>query len=159
MPGEPADPASEIEAARERVADLACDDGDDGDTFQVACTRTGARPEPVAGREFATVADAEAAADAARRYRDALRALDPALPDYDFAVYETGPEPLQVASVRERTADRRENGLPRCHQSVTVAGARDDEWLRVENCPVIHVRTDADPLDDEVIGRQLDAKL
>lgn len=149
------DPATVLRDARECVVDIAADDG----PYHVACARTGVRPEPVTGRGFATVADAERAADAARRYREALRELDPDLPEYDLAVYETAPEPLQVVRVRERTADVRPNGLPRSDQSVTVAGARDDEWLRVENCPVIHAFDGTDPLDDEVVGRQIEAKL
>lgn len=149
------EPAAVLQRARERVRALAAEDGD----FHVACARTGARPEPVAGRTFATHDDAAAAADAAREYRDALRALDPALPQYDLVVSGGHPGGLDVTCTRERTRGTRANGLPRARRSATVAGARDGEWLHVQNAPVVHLSRDATPVDDEAVERQLDAEL
>ena len=149
------DPATTLRRTRERVDDRSVDDG----THHVACARTGARPEPVAGASFGCVDDAEAAAEAARTYRAALRELDPSLPEYDLVV--TGDElpDVEVACARERTGGTRSNGLPRARRTATVAGARDGEWLRVENAPVVHLSRDDGPVDDAAVARQLDAKL
>jgi hypothetical protein len=147
--------AATLRDAREQIAALAVEDGG----FHVACARTGARPEPVAGATFGSYDDAEAAAAAAREYRDALAALDPAVPSYDLLACAHEAAPVQVASARERTGDTRANGLPAARRTATVAGARDEEWLRVENAPVLHLARDAEPVDDAAVERQLDSKL
>lgn len=141
--------------ARETIEDLATDDGD----YHVACRRTGVRPEPVTEVRFDDRSDARRARDAAGRYRDALADLDPERPTYDLDVYDgTGPE-VSLTRVRETTDERRENGLPASRQSVLLSGARADEWLRVENGPVVHVAGADDLLDDEIVSRQLAVKL
>lgn len=153
---EPAtDTATVLADARERVRTLATNDGG----FHVACVRTGRCPEPVTDATFATYEDAAAAAAAARRYCNALRELDPKLPTYDLAVYRTREDSVQVTASRERTAEVRANGLPRSRRVATVAGARDGEWLRMENAPVVFLSRDAELIDDETIERQLDTKL
>ena len=42
---------------------------------------------------------------------------------------------------------------------MTLAGDGRDEWLRIENAPVVHLRGPDALLDDEVIERQLRATL
>lgn len=145
----------DLAAARERVESLAVEDG----RYHVACRRTGVRPEPVTEARFADRTDAERARDAARRYREALAALDPACETYDLGVYEVEGADVSMTRVRETTAERRENGLPASRQSVLLAGSRADEWLRMENGPVVHVVGGGRLLDDEVVSRQLDVKL
>lgn len=144
-----------LQSARTRIDAVSVEDG----LYYVACARTGVRPDPVAGTQFETPTDAESAARAARQYREALAKLDPGIETYDLTVYEGAPSSVQLACVRKQTRDRRANGLPRSRQSVTIAGERDEEWLQIENCPIVHVSSNADPLDDEVVARQLDAKL
>ncbi|MFC7229100.1 hypothetical protein N0B31_16975 [Salinirubellus salinus] len=139
--------------ARDRVAALVADEG----PFTVACAETGVSPPPVSDARFASFADAERARDAAVDYRTALRNLDPGLPSYDLAVCEARDTSLGFASVRETTADRRANGLPRTRRTVTLAGAGSDEWLRVENAPVVDLVGPETLLDDEVVERQLEA--
>lgn len=84
----PAEPATVVYRARDRVDDVAVDDG----AFDVACVETGTRPEPVTDTTLHSLADAAAAAAAAARTdRATLRTLDPDLPTYDLAVYHDGP--------------------------------------------------------------------
>lgn len=137
--------------ARERVESLADPDG----AFAVACAETGVRPPPVWGARFASFADAERARDAAVAYRETLRELDPGCESYDLVVCEETDSSLGFASVRETTADRRPNGLPRTRRTVTLAGDGRDEWLRIENAPVVDLVGPETLLDDEVVERQL----
>lgn len=147
--------AATMRDARERIDDLAARE----ERFAVACRASGVSPVPLAGVTFGTYADAERALAAAREYRRALMRLDPAVTGYELAVCERAEDAIELASVRERTAERRPNGLPRARQTVTVAGNGTEEWLRVENGPVVHFRGPDTQLDDEVVARQLDAKL
>ena len=138
-------------AARTEIERLATADGQ----FAVACRDTGVSPAPVTGSAFATYDDAKTARDAAREYRNAMAALDPDLASYDLAVCERGEDSLDMASVRRSTPERRANGLPASTRTVTVAGDASEEWLRVENAPVVHLRGPETPLDDEIVARQL----
>jgi hypothetical protein len=146
-------PASPLQRARERVEEVADPDG----AFAVACAETGVRPAPVSSVRFASFADAERARDAAVAYREALRGLDPSCESYDLVVCEETESSLGFASVRETTGDRRENGLPRTQRTVTLAGDGRDEWLQVENAPVVDLVGPEALLDDEVVERQLRA--
>jgi hypothetical protein len=139
--------------ARERVESLAAPDG----AFAVACTDTGVRPPPVSDARFETYEEAERARDAAVTYREALRDLDPGLPEHDLGVCEPTDTTVGFASVRETTTERRENGLPQSKRTVTLTGEGRDEWLRVENAPVVHLTGPEELLDDEVVERQLRA--
>jgi len=159
MTGEVCDDEASVAAvlrdARESVESLATDDGD----YHVACRTTGVRPAPVTEARFDDRTAARRARDAALRYRDALASLDPARPSYDLDVYGgTGPD-VSLTRVRETTDERRENGLPAARQSVLLGGARADEWLRMENGPVVHVVGNDSLLDDEIVSRQLSVKL
>lgn len=149
------EPEEVLRRARERVAALATEDG----AFHVACAATGARPEPVAGVTFGSHEDARRAAAAARRYRAALRELDPELASYDLVVYGDEAGDVAVTCTRERTRGARPNGLPRARRVATLGGPHDGEWLRVENAPVVHLARDADPVGDEAVERQLDESL
>lgn len=155
MPPSHADAVETARAARERIAALASSDG----TFVVACRNSGVRPEPVTDATFECYDDAERACIAARRYREAMRELDPSLTDHALVVSRADRGTVELASVRERTDRRRENGLPRTSRTVTLTGGGDDEWLRVENAPVVHFTGPESLLDDEFVTRQLDAKL
>lgn len=138
--------------ARDRVDALVAPEG----PFTVACAETGASPPPVSDARFDSFVDAERARDAAVEYRAALRELDPGLASYDLAVCEARDTSLGFASVRETTTGRRANGLPRTRRTVTLAGAGSDEWLRVENAPVVDLVGPDARLDDEVVERQLE---
>jgi len=151
----PRDARATVRAARETVADLASDDG----AFVVAGRASGVRPAPVSAVAFDSYEAAERARDAAARYRAALRDVDPELPTYDLVVCERETGDLELATVRESTGERRENGVPRARETVTVTGDRRDEWLRVENAPLVHLTGPESPLDDELITRQLQSKL
>ena len=150
-----ADAVESLRTARERIAAL---EGPEG-AFVVTCRNSGVRPEPVTDATFECSADAERACVAARRYRQAMRELDPDLTDHALVVSRVDRGTVEFASVRERTDRRRENGLPRTSRTVTLAGNGDDEWLRVENAPVVHFAGPESLLDDEFVTRQLDAKL
>ncbi|WP_435365098.1 DUF7552 domain-containing protein [Haloarchaeobius sp. DYHT-AS-18] len=149
------DPAERLPTARRTVADLASDDGG----FIVACSTTGHRPEPATGARFDSRADAQKAADATREYQAAMCELDPEHPTYHPTVYEDDDTPLHVATTRSRTKGMRSNGLPRTQESVTLSNGRDGEWIQMENAPLIHLSRDDGPFDDDVVARQLDAKL
>jgi len=144
-----------IRSARERIDTLRAEDGE----FVVACRDSGVQPEPVTDATFASHSDAERACTAARRYREAMRELDPDLTRRDLVVSPVDEATVELASVREATDERRSNGLPRSRQTVTLAGDGNDEWLRVENGAVVHFAGPDSLLDDEVIARQLDSKL
>lgn len=144
-----------LQRTRSRVRELAVEDGD----FHVACRETGVRPEPVTEARFDAFEAAERACEAARRYREALARLDPSASAYDLDVYQTTGQDVTLASVRETTDERRENGLPASRQSVLLAGSGADEWLRMDNGAVVHVVGGGSLLDDEVVSRQLDVKL
>jgi hypothetical protein len=147
------DPAARVGRLRGRIASLATPEG----SFVVACRESGYRPEPVDDVRFERYDDAEAAGRLARRYRAAMRTVDPALTRYDLVVSEATGASVELASVRERTDRRRENGLPGSRQTVTLAGDGTGEWLRVENGAVVQFVGPDSLLDDEFVGRQLDA--
>jgi hypothetical protein len=42
---------------------------------------------------------------------------------------------------------------------VTLASGGRDEWLRVDNAPVVHLSGPESLLDDELVTRQLQSKL
>ncbi|WP_424018347.1 DUF7552 domain-containing protein [Halorientalis pallida] len=144
-----------IRTARARIEDRRTEDGE----FVVACRDSGVRPEPVTDARFASYADAERACSAARRYRTAMRELDPELTQHDLVVSTVEEGAVDLAAVREATDRRRANGLPHSRQTVTLAGSGNDEWLRVENGPVVHFTGPDSLLDDEFVTRQLDSKL
>ena len=144
-----------VEATRERVERLATPDGE----FVVACRETEVRPAPITGSRFDSYADAEKAREAAQRYRAAMRLLDPGLVRYDLAVCERGSDGVGFASVREGTSATPTNGLPRSRQTATLTGDRTDEWLRVENAPLVHLRGPESPLDDDIVERQIGVQL
>lgn len=158
MPGddaEPADAVARLRAATARLEDLQAADGE----FRVVCGETGIAPDPVTGMHFASYEDAEAACEAARSYRDALRTLDPTLAEYDLLACPEGADAVQAATVREVVDHQRAHGLPRAESRVTLAGDGYDEWLCVENAPVVHLTGPDSLLDDELVTRQLDSKL
>ncbi|WP_256298187.1 DUF7552 domain-containing protein [Haloarchaeobius salinus] len=140
---------------RENVARLTHEDG----AFAVACRETGTSPEPVDGATFDTFDAAERARDAARRYRAVLRTLDPGLERYQLAVCSADTVDGSLTRVRRRTDRRRENGVPESRQTVTLTGQGCDEWLRVENGPVVHLAGPDALLDDELVTRQLESGL
>lgn len=144
-----------IRRTRERIEDLQTPDGE----FVVACRESGVRPEPVDDARFGSFADAELACGLALRYRAAMRSIDPALTRYRLVPSSVDRGDVQVASVRETSDERRANGLPLARTTVTVAGRRNDEWLRVENGPIVHFTGTDSLLDDEVVARQLESKL
>ncbi|MFC7021245.1 MULTISPECIES: DUF7552 domain-containing protein [Haloarcula] len=149
------DPAEAVSRLRERIETLADPEG----RYVVACRVSGFRPEPVRECRFEAYADAEAACELAGRYRAAMRRVDPELARYDLTVSATDDTTVELVSVRERTGRRRENGLPSTSQTVTLAGNGSDEWLRVENGPVVQFAGPEALLDDEFVTRQLDSKL
>jgi hypothetical protein len=155
VPGSDDERERTLRRTRERVEGLAVPDGE----FAVVCRDTGVSPPPVSTARFGAYEDAERARMAAADYREAMRDLDPSLPVYDLAVGEASAVTLRFASVRETTTDRRENGLPRSSRTVTLAGDGRDEWLRIENAPVVHFTGPDALLDDEVVERQLRATL
>jgi hypothetical protein len=147
--------AESLAAIRRRIADRAVEDGD----FYVACADTDAQPAPLTDRRFPSETAAEEAADLARAYRAILRESDPSLPERRLSVYEATGDSLTLVSTREPAAGQRANGLPRTSRTVTLSGEGDQEWLRMDNAPLVFVRRDGEPLPDDAIERQLDAKL
>ncbi|WP_132060699.1 DUF7552 domain-containing protein [Halorussus amylolyticus] len=151
--------ADSLDHLRHEIDALAASDG----AFYVACAETNRRPTPLSARRFPTEGAAREAADLARAYRDRLRETDSGLPTHRFVVYEAedgaDADAPTLVSTRERTAGHRANGLPRTSRSVTLSGDHETEWLRMDNAPLVHVSHDGEPLDDDAIARQLDAKL
>ncbi|MFC3957070.1 DUF7552 domain-containing protein [Halovivax cerinus] len=147
--------ATTLRDARQRIEDLSVADGH----FVVACVQTGVVPEPVTDARFDSHEAAERACAAACRYRETLQELDPSLSRYDLDVSEPITEPVDVATVRESTDERRPNGLPRTRRTAMVTGDGTDQWIRIENCPIVHLSGPDSLLDDEVISRQLRSKL
>ncbi|WP_135851255.1 DUF7552 domain-containing protein [Halorussus salinus] len=144
-----------LDAIRREIADLAAEEGD----FYVACADTDERPAPLSGRRFPTEEAASSAAALARSYRELLRESDPNLPERRLSVYERADDPPTAVSTRKRTEETRENGLPRTSRSVTLSGDCESEWLRMDNAPLVHVRSDGEPLPDDAVERQLESKL
>lgn len=146
-----------VQTTREQIEELQAADGE----YVVACRRSGIRPEPVMDARFESYADAERACTVAQRYRTAMRTLDPALTQHDLVVSTITIDDgtVELACVREATDKHRPNGLPRSRQTVTMAGSGNDEWLRVENGPVVHFAGPDSLLDDEFVTRQLNSKL
>lgn len=145
-------PERTLRSARREVEEWSTPDG----RYAVACARTGRSPEPVDGARFASPADADRAAEAARRYHETLTTLDPDRPTYRFIVYETGGTSLSISRTREITSERRDNGVPRTTAEVTISSERDGEWLRLEDSPVVHLSRRSEPFDDDVVARQLE---
>jgi hypothetical protein len=144
-----------LQHLRAQLEERAVADGD----FRVACKDTGISPEPVAEALFDSYEDAEWASRTASRYRATLRRLDPAVPSYDLVVSERECGSMECATVRELTDQRRANGLPQAQSTITLAGDRDEEWLCIENGAVVHLAGPESLLDDELVSRQLQAKL
>jgi len=144
-----------IRRTRERIEALAVEDGEYG----VACKDSGCAPAPVTDVTFPTFEEAELACLSAQAYRSALRRLDPSLPEYDLVVCAAEDGAVEQVSVRKQTRGRRENGLPETSQSVTVSGGATDEWLRIDNAPVVHLRGSDSLLDDDFVTRQLESQL
>lgn len=140
-----------LRRARRVIEELSVPDGD----FEVACKDTGVVPEPVTDATFGSYEAADRACEAARRYREALRELDRSLTRYDLVASERFTDSLESSTLRELTDRRRANGLPQTRQTVTVASGRSDEWIRIENCPVVHLTGPESLLDDEFVSRQL----
>lgn len=149
------DAAATLRQAAARIEELRTDDGE----FCVVCGETGIAPVPVTGARFDSFDAAEAAVETARRYREALRVLDPTLAEYDLVVSAETESSVQFATAREVVDHERRNGLPRAESNVTLAGDGYDEWLRIENAPVVHLSGPDSLLDDELVSRQLDSKL
>lgn len=147
--------ADSLATIRREIADLSSDDGN----FYVACAETDDCPAPVSGKQFPTEEAANEAADLARAYRTTLRESDPELPEHRLSVYERSGDELTMVSTREPAAGQRENGLPRTSRRVTLSGDGEQEWLRMDNAPLVHVRHGGEPLPDDAIERQLDSKL
>ena len=147
--------ADNLRTAAARIEDLEADGGE----FCVVCGETGISPAPVTGVCFDSFDAAEQACDVARTYRNALRTLDPTLAEYDLVVSAEAESSVQFAAAREVVDHERPNGLHRSESNVTLAGDGYDEWLRIENAPVVHLTGPDSLLDDELVSRQLDAKL
>ncbi|MFC4541077.1 hypothetical protein ACFO5R_03930 [Halosolutus amylolyticus] len=146
-----ADVGETLQRTHELIEELSVPDGD----FEVTCKDTGVVPEPVTDTSFASYEAADRACEAARQYRETLRELDRSLTRYDLVPSERFTDSLECSTVRESTDQRRANGLPRTRQTVTAAGDRSDEWLRIENCPIVHLTGPETLLDDEFVSRQL----
>jgi len=144
-----------LRRTRERIETVAVADGNYG----VACKDSGYSPAPVTDATFDTFEAAELACLSARAYRSALRRLDPSLPAYDLVVCAAEDGAVEQVSVRKQTRGRRANGLPETSQSVTISGGATDEWLRVDNAAVVHLRGSDSLLDDEFVTRQLQSQL
>lgn len=73
---------------RDHIETLASEDGE----YSIVCGRTGDRPVPAAGKQFADRTIARSAARATEQYRTVLRRYDPQVPYYDLIVcQDTGP--------------------------------------------------------------------
>jgi len=147
--------AATMRSAAARIDSLAAPDGE----FCVVCAETGICPTPVTDRRFESYEDAEAACTAARAYQSALADIDPTLEEYDLLASAVGERSVQFASAKEVVDHDRPHGLPRAEANVTLAGDGYDEWLCVENAPVVHLTGPDALLDDEFVSRQLDSKL
>ena len=73
----------------------------------------------------------------------------------------------ECSDEREQSRDRRTpreriyshgNGRQPSH-SITLSGDGEQEWLRIDDAPVVTVREDGEPLGDAAVERQLNAKL
>ncbi len=73
-----------LDDLRARIDSLAADVG----RYTIVCARTGARPVPIAGRQFPDREAATRAARAAQRYRMRLRRYDPRVAYHDLIVRE-----------------------------------------------------------------------
>jgi len=71
------------------------------------------------------------------------------------AARETGD--LELATIRESTGERRENGVPRTRKTVT--GDHREDWLRVENAPPVRLAGPESPPDDEPMTGRLRSRL
>jgi len=155
-----------LETLRERITDLTDPDGD----FAVVCPLSGKCPVPVRGESFASADAAEEAVDLVTEYRTLLREVDPHLENIPIVAVERTADPLALeASERSERADGRERAGETARgvrtrrtgtgRAVSLSGERDDEWLRMENAPLVHVRRDGELLDDETVSRQLRSEL
>jgi len=166
--------ADRLETLQTKLDDLTDPDGE----YAVVCPLSGKRPVPVRGTSFPTPDAAESAADLVVAYRKLLREVDPHLENLPVAACAQSAEPLALdASGRRAGRDRasrdhagrgpRDDGGGTAARAsdgddpatVTLSGAGDDEWLRLTDAPVVRVRADGQPLDDAVVGLELNAKL
>jgi hypothetical protein len=83
-----------LDDLRARIDSLAADVG----RYTIVCARTGARPVPIAGRQFPDREAATRAARAAQHYRARLRRYDPRVAYHDLIVREA------MATGEERNA-------------------------------------------------------
>jgi hypothetical protein len=155
-----------LETLRERITDSTDPDGD----FAVVCPLSGKCPVPVRGESFPSADAAEAAVDLVIDYRTLLREVDPHLENVPIVAVRRTAEPLAL-DARERsdrademrcadeTARRIRTRRTDTGLSVSLSGEGDDEWLRMENAPVVHVRRDGELLDDETVSQQLRSEL
>lgn len=169
-----------LEDLHRKIDDLNDPNGD----FSVVCPLNGKRPVPVEGRSFPSAAAAEDAVDLVREYRSVLREVDPHLENLPIVVVEETAQPLRLELARERTsredsrdgrapserahsrtsASADQNGRPptngrRSSRSITLSGDGEQDWLRIDNAPVVTVREDGEPLGDAAVERQLNSKL
>lgn len=166
--------ADRLETLQTKLDDLTHPDGE----YAVVCPLSGKRPVPVRGTSFPTPDAAESAADLVVEYRKLLREVDPHLEHIPVAACAEAAEPLTLdASGRRVGRDRAERDHARRGRrddsgatttrasdrddsaTVTLSGASDGEWLRLTDAPVVRVREDGEPLDDAVVGLELNAKL
>ncbi|UPV99739.1 hypothetical protein M0R88_14615 [Halorussus gelatinilyticus] len=145
-----------LEHLRQRITDLTDPDGD----FAVVCPLSGKCPVPVRGESFPSADAAEEAVDLVVEYRKLLREVDPHLENVPIVATERGDDPLAFdAREQSERAGEASGRRRRLCRSVSLSGEGDDEWLRMENAPVVHVRRDGELLDDETVSRQLRAAL
>ncbi|WP_128478163.1 DUF7552 domain-containing protein [Halorussus pelagicus] len=159
-----------LEHLRERITELTDPDGD----FAVVCPLSGKCPVPVRSESFPSADAAEAAVGLVREYRTLLREVDPHLENIPIVATERSAPPLALdACERSERADgtEREDGDERAREtarrvrtrrtgrSISLSGEGDDEWLRMDDAPVVHVRRDGELLDDAAVSRQLRSKL
>ena len=154
--------ADHLDDSHRRIADLAAPDG----AYAVVDADTGERPVPLKGKSFPSPDAAEAALDLAREYRAALREWGSNLPERRLTACETtGDLPSLDRSEDEterrrragpkRRAARRSRRAARPKGFVTLDGDGDEEWLRIAGAPLVRIRRDGKPVDDDAVARQL----
>ncbi|MFC7080569.1 DUF7552 domain-containing protein [Halorussus caseinilyticus] len=136
-----------LEALHRRIDDLTHPEGE----FAVVCPRSGKRPVPVRGASFPSASAVETAVELVCEYRDLLREVDPHLESIPVVAAEKTADPLTFSGASE--------SLGRSSRSVTLSGEDDDEWLRMDDAPVVHVRRGGELLDDGTVSLQLRSKL
>ena len=160
-----------LEALHQRIEDLTDPDGE----YAVVCPRSGKRPVPVRGKSFPSPDVVGEAVDLVVEYRRLLREVDPHLESIPIVACEETAAPLALTAADERQAterESRERDPTRSYEraevrangrdsagTVTLSGDGDEEWLRMTGAPVVRVREDGEPLDDAVVGLDLNSKL